>query len=85
MIVFIFSDEDPRREPLAAELQVQEIALKESIEKLKLVEATRAALVAQLKEAIWEQVCWEFESQFMKLMYANDSNQKKVIHICFSL
>ncbi|XP_042390344.1 regulation of nuclear pre-mRNA domain-containing protein 1B-like isoform X1 [Zingiber officinale] len=48
-------DEDPRKEKLAAELQVQEIALKESIEKLKLVETTRAALVAQLKEAIWEQ------------------------------
>ncbi|WOK99876.1 hypothetical protein Cni_G08588 [Canna indica] len=48
-------DGDPRRETLATELQEKEMTLKECIEKLKLAEANRAALVTQLKEALWEQ------------------------------
>lgn len=51
------SDKDPRRESLITELQEKEAALNECIEKLKLAEANRVALVTQLKEALWEQVC----------------------------
>ncbi|PKA58086.1 hypothetical protein AXF42_Ash019312 [Apostasia shenzhenica] len=46
---------DPRRAMLAEELQVEENALKECIEKLKSVEASRLTLVLQLKEALQEQ------------------------------
>ncbi|KAI3911542.1 hypothetical protein MKW92_052411 [Papaver armeniacum] len=46
---------DPQRTTLANELQEEENLLKECIEKLKSVEATRAALVSQLKEALHEQ------------------------------
>ncbi|RZC64646.1 hypothetical protein C5167_008334 [Papaver somniferum] len=46
---------DPQRTTLANELQEEENVLKECIEKLKSVEATRAALVSQLKEALHEQ------------------------------
>lgn len=41
---------------MANELQEQETALRQYIEKLKSVEAIRATFVAQLKEAIQEQV-----------------------------
>ncbi|XP_022739761.1 regulation of nuclear pre-mRNA domain-containing protein 1B-like isoform X2 [Durio zibethinus] len=47
---------DPKRKTLSKELQDEENLLKESIEKLKSVEASRAALVSQLKEALHEQV-----------------------------
>ncbi|KAG6467337.1 hypothetical protein ZIOFF_074841 [Zingiber officinale] len=43
------------RESLATELQEQEVALKDCIERLKLAEANRSALVTQLKVAMWEQ------------------------------
>ncbi|XP_065018401.1 UPF0400 protein C337.03-like [Musa acuminata AAA Group] len=46
---------DPRRESLANELQVEEATLNECVEKLKLIEANRAALVTHLKEALSEQ------------------------------
>ncbi|XP_022739762.1 regulation of nuclear pre-mRNA domain-containing protein 2-like isoform X3 [Durio zibethinus] len=46
---------DPKRKTLSKELQDEENLLKESIEKLKSVEASRAALVSQLKEALHEQ------------------------------
>ncbi|PIA48017.1 hypothetical protein AQUCO_01400543v1 [Aquilegia coerulea] len=48
-------EEDPKRTTLANELEEQETVLKQCIEKLKSVEATREALVAQLKEALHEQ------------------------------
>ncbi|KAL5703883.1 hypothetical protein ACHQM5_022378 [Ranunculus cassubicifolius] len=48
-------EEDPKRTTLANELEEQENLIKECIEKLKSVEATRASLVAQLKEALHEQ------------------------------
>lgn len=51
------SEGDPRRESLANELQVEEATLNECVEKLKLIEANRAALVTHLKEALSEQVC----------------------------
>lgn len=54
------SEGDPRRESLANELQVEEATLNECVEKLKLIEANRAALVTHLKEALWEQVCENF-------------------------
>lgn len=47
---------DPRRETLANELQEEEAVLKQCLEKLKVVEANRASLVSQLKEALHEQV-----------------------------
>lgn len=46
---------DPKRKTLAKELEEEEGVLKECIEKLKTVEANRAALVAQLREALQEQ------------------------------
>ncbi|OMO56002.1 hypothetical protein CCACVL1_26833 [Corchorus capsularis] len=46
---------DPKRKTLAKELEDEENILKECIEKLKSVEASRAALVLQLKEALREQ------------------------------
>ncbi|XP_072990557.1 uncharacterized protein [Typha latifolia] len=47
--------EDPRRETLGNELEEEEATLKQCIEKLKVVEANRATLVLQLKEALQEQ------------------------------
>lgn len=55
--VHLFSVKDPKRKFLAKELEEEENALKQSIEKLKLVEASRVALVSQLREALNEQVC----------------------------
>ncbi|XP_022751042.1 regulation of nuclear pre-mRNA domain-containing protein 2-like isoform X2 [Durio zibethinus] len=46
---------DPKRKTLSQELEDEENLLKESIEKLKSIEASRAALVSQLKEALHEQ------------------------------
>lgn len=46
---------DPNRTTLSNELEEHETLLNQCIEKLKSVEATRAALVAQLKEALHEQ------------------------------
>lgn len=46
---------DPKRKTLAKELEDEEDVLKQCIEKLKLVEANREALVSQLKEALHEQ------------------------------
>lgn len=51
---------DPRRVPLANELEEEETLLKQCIEKLKSVEETRVTLVSQLKEALKEQKCMEF-------------------------
>eukprot|EP00262_Sarcandra_glabra_P005284 TRINITY_DN16706_c0_g1_i1.p1 TRINITY_DN16706_c0_g1~~TRINITY_DN16706_c0_g1_i1.p1 ORF type:complete len:493 (-),score=87.35 TRINITY_DN16706_c0_g1_i1:958-2436(-) len=46
---------DPQRATLASELEEEETILKECIGKLKSVEATRVALVSQLREALREQ------------------------------
>ncbi|KAK7358935.1 hypothetical protein VNO77_00876 [Canavalia gladiata] len=46
---------DPKRKTLAMELVEEENILKQCIENLKLVEASRAALVSRLKEALHEQ------------------------------
>ncbi|MED6148377.1 hypothetical protein PIB30_052685 [Stylosanthes scabra] len=46
---------DPKRKTLSKELEQQENILKQCVESLKLVEASRAALVSQLKEALHEQ------------------------------
>uniref|UniRef100_A0A0E0KVR5 CID domain-containing protein n=1 Tax=Oryza punctata TaxID=4537 RepID=A0A0E0KVR5_ORYPU len=48
-------DEDPRRETLCTELKEEEDSMTECIEKLKVVEANRAAVVSELKEALQEQ------------------------------
>lgn len=47
--------EGPRREVLCTELKDEEANIKNCIEKLKVVEANRAALVSELKEALQEQ------------------------------
>lgn len=58
LILFgIFSAKDPTRKTLRKELEEQQSLLKHCIEKLKLVEENRVALVSQLKEALHEQVC----------------------------
>ncbi|KAE9601276.1 hypothetical protein Lalb_Chr13g0296091 [Lupinus albus] len=46
---------DPKRKYLAKELEEEENLLKQCIENLKLVEASRAELVSRLKEALHEQ------------------------------
>ncbi|XP_031257056.1 regulation of nuclear pre-mRNA domain-containing protein 1B [Pistacia vera] len=46
---------DPKRKTLATELEEEENLLKQCIEKLKSVEASRVALVSQLKEALHEE------------------------------
>nr|GLL38700.1 regulation of nuclear pre-mRNA domain-containing protein 1B-like [Ipomoea trifida] len=46
---------DPNRKTLSKELEEEENALKQCIQKLKVVEANRAVLVSQLKEALNEQ------------------------------
>ncbi|KAK7281039.1 hypothetical protein RIF29_08683 [Crotalaria pallida] len=46
---------DPKRKTLAKELEEEENILQQCIEKLKSVEASRVALVSQLKEALHEQ------------------------------
>jgi len=57
LILFFFSAKDPKRKTLRKELEEQQSLLKHCIEKLKLVEENRVALVFQLKEALHEQVC----------------------------
>ncbi|KAK3141383.1 hypothetical protein QOZ80_4BG0333220 [Eleusine coracana subsp. coracana] len=47
--------EDPRREVLCTELKDEEVNMKKCIEKLKVVEANRATVVSELKEALQEQ------------------------------
>ncbi|XP_024023628.1 regulation of nuclear pre-mRNA domain-containing protein 1A [Morus notabilis] len=46
---------DPKRKTLAKELEEEENTLKQCVEKLKLAETSRLALVSQLKEALHEQ------------------------------
>ncbi|KAA8530911.1 hypothetical protein F0562_005630 [Nyssa sinensis] len=46
---------DPNRKNLSKELEEEESLLKQCIEKLKVVEANRVALVSQLREAVHEQ------------------------------
>ncbi|PON54200.1 RNA polymerase II-binding domain containing protein [Trema orientale] len=46
---------DPKRKTFAKELEEEENLLKQCMEKLKSVEASRVALVSQLKEALHEQ------------------------------
>ncbi|KAF8411518.1 hypothetical protein HHK36_004070 [Tetracentron sinense] len=46
---------DPKRTTLANELEEEENLLKQCIEKLKSIEATKVALVSQLREALHEQ------------------------------
>ncbi|KAH8502856.1 hypothetical protein H0E87_014237, partial [Populus deltoides] len=50
------NDKDPKRKTLAKELEDEENLLKQSIEKLRSIEASRVALVSLLKEALHEQV-----------------------------
>ena len=50
--------QDPKRKTLAKELEEEEKLLKQSIDKLKVVEANRVALVSQLREALHEQVLY---------------------------
>lgn len=47
---------DPKRKTLSKELEEEENVLKQCIEKLKVVEANRIALVSQLREALNEEV-----------------------------
>lgn len=53
---FFHSAKDPNRKTLAKELEEEENILKQCIEKLKSAEASRLALVSQLREALSEQV-----------------------------
>lgn len=55
LILFFLPVKDPKRKTLSKELVEEENILKECIENLKLVEASRTALVIHLKEALHEQ------------------------------
>lgn len=55
ILILFFSVKDPKRKTLSKELVEEENILKECIENLKLVEASRTALVIHLKEALHEQ------------------------------
>lgn len=57
----------PKRKTLSKDLEGEENVLKESIEKLKVVEANRKALVSLLQEALHEQVLGHFYSDFPPL------------------
>lgn len=50
------SAKDPKRKTLSKEMEEMENILKQCIEKLESIEASRVALVSQLKEALHEQV-----------------------------
>uniref|UniRef100_A0A803KXJ3 CID domain-containing protein n=1 Tax=Chenopodium quinoa TaxID=63459 RepID=A0A803KXJ3_CHEQI len=54
-VTIYISAKDPQRKTLAKELEEEEAILKECVEKLKSIEANRAVLVTQLKEALQEQ------------------------------
>lgn len=54
-LLFI-AEKDPKRKILSKELEEEENLLKQCIEKLKVVEANRVALVSQLRDALNEQV-----------------------------
>lgn len=49
------NEKDPKRKTLSKELEEEENLLKQCIEKLKVVEANRVALVSQLRDALNEQ------------------------------
>lgn len=68
LTLLTFSAKDPKRKTLAKELEEEESLLRQCIEKLKLVEASRVALVSQLKEALHEQVCYHV-LLFKKFLY----------------
>lgn len=55
---------DPKRKTLSIDLEGEENVLRESVEKLKVVEANRKALVSQLQEALHEQVLGHLYSDF---------------------
>jgi len=55
LILSFSAKDDPKRKTLSKELVEEENILKKCIENLKVVEASRAALVTQLKEALHEQ------------------------------
>lgn len=55
-LFFPSAAKDPKRKSLSNDLQAEESIFKQSIEKLKVVEANRLALVSQLKDALNEQV-----------------------------
>lgn len=57
-LLSLLSVKDPKRKTIAKELEEQESTLKQCIEKLKLAESSRLALVSQLKEALHEQVSY---------------------------
>ncbi|KAK7311153.1 hypothetical protein RJT34_09094 [Clitoria ternatea] len=70
---------DPKRKALAKELENEENLLKQCIEKLKLVEASRFALVSQLKEVLHEQVAQaqvEEASNMRQRLDSEDSSWK---------
>lgn len=66
--------------PLIADVQDQETILKQCIQQLETVEATRAALVDQLKEALKEQVTFVF----IKLEHLDSPNIILMLHKLFS-
>lgn len=58
LILLSFSAKDPKRKTLSKTLVEEENILKQCIESLKSVEASRAALVSRLKEALHEQASY---------------------------
>uniref|UniRef100_A0A1D1YWH2 Regulation of nuclear pre-mRNA domain-containing protein 1B n=1 Tax=Anthurium amnicola TaxID=1678845 RepID=A0A1D1YWH2_9ARAE len=73
-------DGDPQRATLAKELQEQESIIKQCIDKLKSVEANRAALVSQLREALHEQES-ELESVRTQMQVAQ-AQIEEAVNMC---
>ncbi|KAG0488694.1 hypothetical protein HPP92_007505 [Vanilla planifolia] len=77
-----FNDVYVQGSPLMGELEEQEMVLKHCIQQLEQVEATRAALIARLKEAILEQepklelVRTQLQVARIKAEHANNMRQK---------
>lgn len=57
---------------MSSDLQTEESILKQSIEKLKVVEANRLALVSQLKDALSEQVIKNYFKLYAYFLFGSD-------------
>lgn len=57
---------------MSSDLQTEESILKQSIEKLKVVEANRLALVSELKEALSEQVIKNYFKLYAYFLFGLD-------------
>lgn len=77
-----FSAKDPKRKTLSKTLVEEENILKQCIESLKSVEASRTALVSRLKEALHEQASY-YINVLNKISHLNPTVIRFLIDIEF--